>query len=87
VTGDERHAETCGCWECEGREPDARNVYVDLRQYCSCAHCGKREQFGFGDVWTVLADPYPRTPAMAAGISDHVWTCAMEKEVGGGSGS
>ncbi|CAN5539564.1 hypothetical protein BH23CHL6_BH23CHL6_05930 [soil metagenome] len=20
------------------------------------------------------ADPYPRTPAMAAGISDHVWT-------------
>jgi hypothetical protein len=23
----------------------------------------------------VLADPYPRTPAMAAGISDHVWTC------------
>ena len=24
---------------------------------------------------TVLADPYPRTPTMAAGISDHVWTC------------
>lgn len=23
----------------------------------------------------VLANPYPRTPAMAAGISDHVWTC------------
>jgi IS1 family transposase len=23
----------------------------------------------------VLADPYPRTPAMAAGIADHVWTC------------
>ena len=22
-----------------------------------------------------LANPYPRTPAMAAGISDHVWTC------------
>jgi len=21
-----------------------------------------------------LADPYPRTPAMAAGIADHVWT-------------
>lgn len=23
----------------------------------------------------VLANPYPRTPTMAAGISDHVWTC------------
>jgi IS1 family transposase len=22
-----------------------------------------------------LADPYPRTPAMAAGIADHIWTC------------
>jgi IS1 family transposase len=22
-----------------------------------------------------LADPYPRTPAMAAGVVDHVWTC------------
>jgi hypothetical protein len=23
----------------------------------------------------VLANPYPRTPAMAAGIADHVWMC------------
>jgi predicted kinase len=23
----------------------------------------------------VLANPYPRTPAMAAGIEDHIWTC------------
>jgi len=22
-----------------------------------------------------LANPYPRTPAMAAGLSDHLWTC------------
>lgn len=22
-----------------------------------------------------LAKPYPRTPAMAAGLSDHIWTC------------
>jgi hypothetical protein len=22
----------------------------------------------------VLASPYPRTPVMAAGLSDHVWT-------------
>jgi hypothetical protein len=22
-----------------------------------------------------LANPYPRTPAMAAGLADHVWTC------------
>lgn len=29
----------------------------------------------FGSPMKVLADPYPRTPAMAAGIADHVWTC------------
>lgn len=29
----------------------------------------------FARPMKVLADPYPRTPAMAAGISDHVWTC------------
>jgi len=23
-----------------------------------------------------LANPYPRTPAMAAGLADHIWTCA-----------
>jgi hypothetical protein len=23
----------------------------------------------------VLANPYPRTPAMAAGLTDHIWTC------------
>ena len=22
-----------------------------------------------------LSDPYPRTPAMAAGVADHIWTC------------
>jgi hypothetical protein len=22
-----------------------------------------------------LANTYPRTPAMAAGLADHVWTC------------
>jgi hypothetical protein len=22
-----------------------------------------------------LAHPYPRTPAMAAGLADHIWTC------------
>ena len=22
-----------------------------------------------------LANPYPRTPAMAAGLADHIWTC------------
>jgi len=22
-----------------------------------------------------LAKPYPRTPAMAVGIADHIWTC------------
>lgn len=29
----------------------------------------------FARPMKVLADPYPRTPAMAAGIADHVWTC------------
>jgi len=22
-----------------------------------------------------LTNPYPRTPAMAAGLADHIWTC------------
>jgi IS1 family transposase len=29
----------------------------------------------FARPMKVLANPYPRTPAMAAGIADHVWTC------------
>jgi hypothetical protein len=31
--------------------------------------------YNFGRVHRSLANPYPRTPAMAAGVSDHVWTC------------
>jgi len=30
--------------------------------------------YNFGRVHKSLANPYPRTPAMAAGIADHVWT-------------
>jgi hypothetical protein len=30
--------------------------------------------YNFARPHTTLADPYPRTPAMAAGVSDHVWT-------------
>jgi hypothetical protein len=26
------------------------------------------------EVHKTLANPYPRTPAMAAGISDHIWS-------------
>lgn len=29
----------------------------------------------FGRPHKSLANPYPRTPAMAAGLADHVWTC------------
>ena len=29
----------------------------------------------FGRPHKSLADPYARTPAMAAGVADHVWTC------------
>ncbi len=29
----------------------------------------------FARPMKVLANPYPRTPAMAAGLSDHAWTC------------
>jgi hypothetical protein len=29
--------------------------------------------YNFARPHTTLADPYPRTPAMAAGIADHVW--------------
>lgn len=28
----------------------------------------------FARPMKALADPYPRTPAMAAGVSDYVWT-------------
>jgi IS1 family transposase len=31
--------------------------------------------YNFGRAHKSLATPYPRTPAMAAGVSDHVWTC------------
>jgi hypothetical protein len=30
--------------------------------------------YNFARVHSSLANPYPRTPAMAAGISDHIWT-------------
>jgi hypothetical protein len=30
--------------------------------------------YNFARPHKTLAYPYPRTPAMAAGISDHVWT-------------
>lgn len=30
--------------------------------------------YNFARPHTSLKNPYPRTPAMAAGISDHVWT-------------
>jgi hypothetical protein len=29
----------------------------------------------FGRPHKSIANPYPRTPAMAAGLSDHIWTC------------
>ena len=29
--------------------------------------------YNFARVHKTLANPYPRTPAMAAGISDHIW--------------
>jgi hypothetical protein len=31
--------------------------------------------YNFARPHKSLANPYPRTPAMAAGISEHVWTC------------
>jgi len=30
--------------------------------------------YNFARPHKTLANPYPRTPAMAAGVSDHVWT-------------
>jgi hypothetical protein len=30
--------------------------------------------YNFARVHSSLKDPYPRTPAMAAGVADHVWT-------------
>lgn len=31
--------------------------------------------YNFARQHKSLANPYPRTPAMAAGIADHIWTC------------
>jgi IS1 family transposase len=31
--------------------------------------------YNFARPHRSLANPYPRTPAMAAGIADHIWTC------------
>jgi hypothetical protein len=35
----------------------------------------------FGRPHKTLANPYPRTPAMAAGLTDHVWTAAEVVEL------
>lgn len=32
-------------------------------------------RINYGRPHKSLAKPYPRTPAMAAGLSDHIWTC------------
>jgi len=29
----------------------------------------------FGRPHKSLAEPYPRTPEMAAGVADHIWPC------------
>jgi len=34
--------------------------------------------YNFGRPQKSLANPYPRTPAMAAGIADHIWTVCEE---------
>jgi IS1 family transposase len=39
--------------------------------------------YNFARPHTSLANPYPRTPAMAAGVTDHVWTL---EEIAGLSG-
>jgi hypothetical protein len=31
--------------------------------------------YNFARQHKSLANPYPRTPAMAAGVADHIWTC------------
>jgi len=30
--------------------------------------------YNFARPYKTLANPYPRTPAMAAGVSNHIWT-------------
>jgi hypothetical protein len=37
--------------------------------------------YNFARPHTTLADPYPRTPAMAPGVADHVWTTAEIAEL------
>jgi hypothetical protein len=35
---------------------------------------GQGLTYNFAQAAQSLKNPYPRTPAMAAGVSDHVWT-------------
>jgi IS1 family transposase len=41
--------------------------------------------YNFARPHTSLRNPYPRTPAMAAGVADHVWTCGDRGAAGLGS--
>ena len=36
--------------------------------------------YNFARTHQTLSKPYPRTPAMAAGVADHIWT--MEEIAG-----
>jgi hypothetical protein len=40
-----------------------------LRSACTSTY------MNWGRPHKSLAKPYPRTPAMAAGLADHTWTC------------
>jgi hypothetical protein len=37
--------------------------------------------YNFARPHKTLANPYPQTPAMAAGVSDHIWTPAEITEL------
>jgi len=47
--------------------PRLRNPAAAVAIHCMYMNYGRPHKS--------LAKPYPRTPAMAAGLSEHIWTC------------
>jgi hypothetical protein len=53
----------------------ARNAFSKKVRNHAAAVALTMMAYNFARPHKSLANPYPRTPAMAAGVADHVWTC------------
>lgn len=49
---DELHSDECGCWLCDGREPDARYLPFDLGgAWSDPAVIDEQEELAMGQPW------------------------------------